>query len=127
MKLNQDCVREILLFIEEKQKPSQSLYIENIITSLKSKGYTEDEIKYALSKLDETPYVNFDLTEYNGLVLGGISSALTWEGHQFLDNIRNKTTWENVKSNIKEKVGNASITIIAAVAESYIKNKLGLN
>ena len=27
----------------------------------------------------------------------------------------------------KEKVSNASITIIAAVAESYIKNKLGLN
>jgi hypothetical protein len=39
----------------------------------------------------------------------------------------NTTLWEIVKSNIKEKVGNASITIIAAVAESYIKNKLGLN
>lgn len=127
MKLNQDCVREILLFIEEKQKPGQSLYIENIITSLKSKGYTEEEIKYALSKLKETPYTTLNLTQYDGLVLGGTSEALTWEGHQFLDNIRNTSTWKNIKSTVNEKVGNASISIIAAVAESYIKNKLGLN
>ena len=127
MKLNQDCVREILLFIEEKQKPGQSLYIENIITSLKSKGYTEEEIKYALSKLKETPYTTLNLTQYNGLVLGGTSEALTWEGHQFLDNIRNTSTWKNIKSTVNEKVGNASISIIAAVAESDIKHKLGLN
>ncbi|WP_251911587.1 DUF2513 domain-containing protein [Lactobacillus gasseri] len=127
MKLNNDCVRNILLFIEANQTSGKTLHVESIIKSLKLTGYKEDEIKYALSKLNETPYVNFDLTEYNGLVLDGISGALTWEGHQFLDNIRNKSTWENVKSNIKEKVGNASITIIAAVAESYIKNKLGLN
>ena len=127
MKLNQDCVREILLCIEEKQKPGQSLHIENIITSLKSKGYTEEEIKYALSKLKETPYTTLNLTQYNGLVLGGTSEALTWEGHQFLDNMRNTSTWKNIKSTVNEKVGNASISIIAAVAESYIKHKLGLN
>ena len=29
--------------------------------------------------------------------------ALTWEGHDFLDNIRNESTWNNIKKIISDK------------------------
>lgn len=125
MKLNHDCVRDILLFIEDNYIPGKILYIDNIIKSPNLKKYTDDEIKYALARLSETNYTNLKLIMVNGLVVDGTCGALTWQGHEFLDNIRGSQAWNYAKKTAKT-IGSASISILASLAESYIKSKFNL-
>jgi hypothetical protein len=51
---------------------------------------------------------------------------MTWEGHEFLDSIRDKPTWDKVKGRAAEKGATLSFELIKAIAISYAKSKLGL-
>jgi hypothetical protein len=51
---------------------------------------------------------------------------LTWEGHEFLDNIRNDSVWSSTKKRVGDLVGSVSISVIAAVAEAEMKKLIGL-
>lgn len=50
---------------------------------------------------------------------------LTYSGHEYLAKVRDETTWNNVKTQIKEKGLNVSIDIIKRIAEKYIQKKIG--
>lgn len=52
--------------------------------------------------------------------------SLTWEGHDFLDAIRDDSIWMRVKSRVTETVGTASFEILMALALAMAKEKLGL-
>lgn len=53
--------------------------------------------------------------------------GLTWEGHEFVDNIRNKNIWESTKKRVSGLVGSLSLSVVAAVAEAEAKKLLGLS
>ncbi len=41
---------------------------------------------------------------------------MTWEGHDFLDAIRNDTIWNRVKATVTEKGGGASVEVMKEIA-----------
>ncbi|WP_423748462.1 DUF2513 domain-containing protein [Bacillus cereus] len=51
---------------------------------------------------------------------------MTWDGHQFLDNIREKSIWEATKIKAAT-LGSVSLPTLSELAKSYIAEKLGLN
>lgn len=53
-------------------------------------------------------------------------NTITWEGHKFLDNIRNHSIFNTAKETIKNSVGSASISILQSVSIKLIKAKLGI-
>ncbi|PEW58205.1 hypothetical protein CN448_31480 [Bacillus cereus] len=55
-----------------------------------------------------------------------IISSITWDGHQFLDNIREKSIWEATKIKAAT-LGSVSLPTLSELAKSYIAEKLGLN
>lgn len=69
MKLNQDCVRDIMLFIEKN--------------------------------------VTFGM--------------LTWDGHKFLDTIRDSKVWSTTKS-VTEKLASVSMSMIESISAQVISN-----
>lgn len=123
MKLNHDCVRELLLYIEENIPMGVAI----ILTEEMVPGYQEGSVLYCAAKLIEANYV-VGSRKQNITGFGIVTIAeLTWEGHTFLDNIRSETSFTKAKNRVLETVGNASIQIIAEVASQVTVAALGLN
>ena len=46
--------------------------------------------------------------------------ALTWEGHNFIDNIREDTIWNNTKKKIKEKALPMTLEVIREISSALV-------
>ena len=119
MKRDLDLIREILLKIEERPTdiPPQGVTIE---------GYSQEDITYNTFLLHDAGYIKAIVSK----TMAGNSiypSQLTWEGHEFLDEARNKTVWEKAKK-VVEKAGTTSLSIfrpiLTRVAASEIEQVL---
>ena len=127
MKLNHDCVRDLLLFAEEHLEYGNRLFVNEASI----KDYATTDLIYAADKLYEAGYIDADKHVFFGS--HGIPSieikSITWDGHQFLDNVRDDGVWKNTK-NIISGFASASIGIINNVAtqviSGMIKSNLGL-
>ncbi|PFE42468.1 hypothetical protein CN317_23895 [Bacillus cereus] len=123
MKLNHDCVRDLLLTVEESDR-NELLSLHFLLDKNKLQSYSEDDIFYTIQRLIEAGYINADTqTYFEGQ--DAIISSITWNGHQFLDNIRDKSIWEKTKEKASV-VGGVSLPILSELAKSYLAEKLGL-
>ncbi|PDZ06296.1 hypothetical protein CON03_08555 [Bacillus cereus] len=123
MKLNHDCVRDLLLTVEESDR-NELLSLHFLLDKNKLQSYSEDDIVYTIQRLIEAGYINADTqTYFEGQ--DAIISSITWNGHQFLDNIRDKSIWEKTKEKASV-VGGVSLPILSELAKSYLAEKLGL-
>lgn len=117
MKLNHECVRELMLLIEESL--NYSVYIDTKVVEIK--GFTTEEIVYTADKLLEAGYITANRHAY----LGGDHIpqidilSITWEGHKFLDTVRDNKVWKSTKS-IISKFSSVSITMIENIASNVI-------
>ncbi len=123
MKLNHDCVRDLLLTVEESTiDETLSLYF--LPQKQRLENYQVDDIAYTIQRLKEAGYLNvMDITTSDGY--SAIINSITWNGHQFLDNIRDKSIWEKTKEKASV-VGGVSLPILSELAKSYLAEKLGL-
>lgn len=119
MKLNQDCVRDLLLYLEENLTLNDHLSVENI--SLKN--YSRDELLYTADKLYEAGYINCMRKIYDTTDLIILISSITYEGHQFLDNIRDDKVFAKTKA-ILSKFKSVSIEVISETASKVITNMI---
>lgn len=115
MKLNLDCVRNILLIVEEK--PFNVVYTINNLTE--KMEYTEIDIKYCCHQLYQAGYL--DIMEQNTphtLSMPNILYIydLTFQGHEFLNNIKSNTIWNKTKAKSKE-LGISSLKWIGEFAQ----------
>lgn len=118
MKLNHNCVRDLMLFIEDNLEYGYRLYVNELNLG----DYNQQTIVYSADKLYEAGYINALIKTTIGSDLPQIEvKSITWEGHQFLDNIRDNKVWENTK-NILSKFSSVSIGIISNVASQVISN-----
>lgn len=117
MKLNQDCIRDLLLYLEENLTLNDHLSVENI--SLKN--YSRDELLYTADKLYEAGYINCMRKIYDTTDLIILISSITYEGHQFLDNIRDDKVFAKTKA-ILSKFKSVSIEVISETASKVITN-----
>ncbi|MBN1461056.1 MAG: DUF2513 domain-containing protein [Armatimonadetes bacterium] len=53
-------------------------------------------------------------------------SRLTWDGHEFLDSIRNEQVWMETKSTIGKKIGDASLEVVKTVATAVSLKLMGV-
>lgn len=117
MKLDQDCVRDLLLYFEESLELNSSIDILKI----NLKKYESETIIYTALKLTEAEYINA-VPKYasNGLYFFPVSS-ITWNGHKFLDTIRDNEVWSETKS-IASKFSSVSLNMIENIATQVITN-----
>ncbi len=124
MKRDMDLVREILLRVEEADK-------ECGMEDLLPEGVSEDETRKYEYHLDMLVNQTGFVTGVNISGLSGetwIDLKLTWNGHEFLEAVRDPEIWRRAKEGAK-KVGSASIDFLWEAAKAYArhlaKEKLG--
>lgn len=126
MKLNSDCVREVLLTCEEVPLNSHPP-LENFFTQKRLEKYSNDEISYSMKKLVEAGFVDFKtIRVWGGPDFDGIFLDITWQGHQFLDAIRSDTVWTKTKEKISSTVGSTSLQVMGTLASTIASKLLGL-
>lgn len=141
MKLNKDCIRAILIYIEDhciyevdkfNKKRMHIVNLHELTQSVDVSIFLEDDIKYTIVKLLEGGYIIGSLIPKNSGVNFDIIniSQLTLRGHDLLDNIRPDPVWNKTK-NILQKAGDFSLAIMSQVAgetmAAYTKSMMNLN
>ncbi|MCT6891898.1 MAG: DUF2513 domain-containing protein [Lactobacillus sp.] len=121
MRLNQDCVRSVMLFIEDKNEFGSFLDLDNFLSAKELREYKPEEIKYVLAKLSETNYLHDRIEWVNNEIAEYSTGALTWEGHKFLDTIRDNKVWSKTKK-ITNKFASVSISMVENIASQVITN-----
>lgn len=119
MKLDHDLVRKIMLYLEDNLTFDKQIMSSQITIP----EFTSEEIQYAVNKLDEAGFLKckaFKPYKFKAIF------EITWEGHCFLDNIRDDGVWKNTKQKIS-KLASISLPIVSQVAASYIQMQLGIN
>ena len=129
MKLNPDCVRDVLLYLEDKLEyvdrydtavQRNKIEINRIAKDLHTKyGYEENDVNYATELLLEAHYIKSDkITQgADGAVFRCPINGITWEGHKLLESIRPKSIWEATKQGAS-KLGIMSVHALSTIAMS---------
>ena len=120
MKLDKELVREILLSVEAHDDPQG--WMELVI-----EGRSSREVSYHVMLLDEAGLLS-------GISLGGIGhfewqpKRLTYQGHEFLDTVRDGEVWKRTKAGA-EKLGGAGLGVLVELGKAYgkqvLKERLG--
>ncbi|RKJ68920.1 DUF2513 domain-containing protein [Roseburia sp. 1XD42-69] len=130
MRLNPDCVRDTLLYLEEQlainckdntfEFITLSQVTECMLIKYKNK-YTEEDIWYTIYNLRQVHFIEgkFNDTGNHKMILCNIEN-ITWNGHQFLETIRPNTIWEAVKNKAKQ-IGGISISGLSIISSSVIQ------
>ncbi|EJO5347306.1 DUF2513 domain-containing protein [Clostridium botulinum] len=114
MRLNPDCIRDILLTVEESTDFNSTMCYPDDYELLSK--YSNNEVLYHIKQCE--------LSELVTKVSWFIDSAcnihdLSPEGHKFLADIRSDTTWNKTKE-ISKKVGSSSISALKEIATGVI-------
>lgn len=124
MKLDQDLIRNLLLELESQEYAS-SLNEKQLREFSDEKGVDWKQLIYTIQRLNEARYIDAKINYANNDVYSVNISNITYEGHQFLDNIRDKNVWEMTKKRLSN-IASVSLPIIKEVASAIIKDQLGL-
>ena len=122
MKLDHDCIRNFLLYSEDELTLDSYIEQEKIEAFALSHNYSIDNVTYTILRLIEAGFikVTHDMSgEY-------MVTSITWEGHQFLDTIRDDKVWKNTKSAVST-LASVSLPVLAQIATAQLRKILGLS
>ncbi len=128
MKLNSDCIRDVLLYLEDNlgytdnqiSMEHKQFTVSDLAKELTS--YPEDDIQYTVEKLYEADFIRlvnikFDARKY---IVSAYIDDITWNGHNFLNNIRPKSVWDATKAGAS-KLGLMSIHALSTISMKIVE------
>jgi hypothetical protein len=122
MQRDMDLIRDLLVNIAEDLRFDGTRWFSpNKADDFGVTNHSVEEVAYHLTLLIEAEYLDGKA----GMGVPAIS-RLTWDGHEFLDNIRDTSVWEKTKERLQGIPG-VALSVVAAIAEAEIKKRLGLS
>lgn len=122
VKRNMELIRDLLIRIEaDSEMDGTTEFYFDTSEEIGLPAYSIEELSYNLRLLVTAGFVDGG----SSAILPLIIRSLTWEGHEFLDNIRNDDIWNKAKQHFAN-LPSVGLRIIAAFAEAELKHKFGL-
>lgn len=118
MKRDPELIRKILLHIEAH---------DNL--QFDFAGYDDQTIGYHVRLISQAGLAHANApTAMSGEIILQDSghTALTWEGHEFLDAARDEARWKKAKSIVKEQAGAVSIGVLTQLLAQLMRQAIGL-
>jgi hypothetical protein len=123
MKRDMDLIRQLLFIVEEDPMfNGQNWGQPDIYKKSFEDGMSIEAIDYHLELLIEAGFLKGQSRAGFG---SPVINKLTWEGHEFLDNIRDHGIWTQTKKRL-EGLQTVALGVVAELAKAEIKKKLGL-
>ena len=120
MKRDMDLIRLILLKIEKEVdgEPVWDLSIE---------GYDMKQVAYHCKLLWEHGFIDeYSPDDGDDELLDFAVGSLTWEGHEYLDTVRDNGFWNKIKTVMKDKMIPMTLSFVISTAEAFVCKQLGL-
>lgn len=118
MKRDMDLARTILEQVEDKSDGTN--WVDLVVPDR-----TQAELGYHVMLLDQAGLLTAEEVS-NTEIQYWRAIKLTWDGHEFLDAIRNDTVWSKVKETAKEKGSAMPFEIIKQLAMKFAASLFGL-
>lgn len=116
MKLNHECIRDLMLYLEKNLSYNNEITINDI----NELDYMSEELLYTSERLIEAGYIKAHIQSYISDEFPTIYvQAITYSGHELLDNIRDNSVWNKIKNKISG-LASVSVPIINSVASTVI-------
>lgn len=124
MRLNPDCVRDTLIYLEENltidytTKTFTTIKTSDLVEKimLQHTAYDAEDIWYAIYNLQQIEYIEGKFVNVgNYKMMFSEIENITWDGHQFLNTIRPQSIWEATKSGAA-KIGITSLYALSTIA-----------
>ncbi|MFR7638463.1 MAG: DUF2513 domain-containing protein [Allobaculum sp.] len=121
MKLDLDLIREIMLKLEAKEN-----YGEVLNREVQIPNHSTEEVAYHCDLLHQRNLVSSYSVKYadNQIYYFKVGD-LTWEGHEYLETVREKTRWDKIKKMITEKGQPLLLDTVKFVSQTLITKALG--
>lgn len=120
VRLNHDCIRQVLLDIEANLQLEKKSF-SDIVTPNTISTYGIDNVIYSLIQLSDAQYIDASIEAVKGPIPLIRVEKITWEGHKFLDNVRDPQVWSKTKKVLK-RIESTSITLVSNIASQVITN-----
>ncbi len=117
MKRDLDLIRTLLLEIEEKDDESGE------IISLADEFNLDEKLVGHLRLLVEAGLVDAEESLNQERKLNFLVYRVTWQGHDFLDSVRDDEIWKMTKDGAMN-AGGFSVDLLKAIAKGYLKKKI---
>lgn len=128
MKLNPDCVREVLIYIEEntfltmdeKLKPiKHTLWTRPLLQHCEEKGLSAEDTFYALYQMVNNGYIDASPETVGGEIVSYTIRDLTLRGHELLDSVRSEEMYSKVKD-VAAKIGGTTLETMAYIGKNVL-------
>lgn len=116
MQRDWDLVRKILLAVEAQETVTGRVEPTSI------QGYDQEKVVYHMIIMSEAGFIRVRESKSINQPAYCIGLSLTWEGHEFLDNIRQDNLWQKVKGTVKDKGLDLSFDVIKLAAKLAIES-----
>lgn len=114
MKLNYDCIRDIMLSTEELGF-QEKLNLERYKEYSNLSKYSYEEIQYNALKLHEGQYIKGIKSSASNVTVILRIYDLTLEGHDLLNSMRSNTVFAKAKDRISKTVGSVTLATLKSV------------
>jgi hypothetical protein len=114
MKRDFDCIRTILIALEALGDDRAYL------RSAAMDGFDEETVTYNMHLLIQADLVEGQCSNPLSGPRSCVVQRLTWNGHEFLDNIRPQPIWNRIKAVAREKGLSLTFDAVKAIASSVI-------
>ena len=111
-------------FILEAKAPLQGLDGNDLYKFANDKNKDKEDLQYTIIKLVEGNLITANL-RYASNNLQIYSVNLAYQGHEYLNNIRDNKIWKNTKK-ISSKLSSVSLEILKSIAINEINKVIGL-
>ena len=113
MKRDFDLIRKLLIFFEGKPTPEH-------VPVPPIEGYDDLSIRYHLVLMHDAGLLRCEASmSKTGRVISVLPFELTWEGHEFLEKVRNDTVWRKVCEVITSKGGSFAFSVVNQLATRF--------
>lgn len=115
-----DLIRKLLFYFDAKPD-----YTYTPVPNMEP-AHTEEHVTYHCLLMYQAGLLDAEAeTTQTGRAIKVHPLGLTWEGHEFLDKIRNETAWQKVKIMALQKGGSLSYAVISEVLKRLAQGALG--
>ena len=126
MKRDMDLIRKLLFYFDE-QSIDESQMQREIDWVPEIEGYDEIILKYHLLMMYQAGFIDGDAILANERrIICVIPCYLTWQGHEFLEQVRNDTTWAKVKKQVVTLGVPMTFGVLKSILLQEIKQRTGL-
>lgn len=124
LKLNFDCIRDVLITLENELQPGNEFQITlNDLSVNFFSDYLKEDVGYSLIKLKEAGYIDAVLV-YDDLweIFDVVCHDITFDGHTYLNSVRSSSLWADIKRKCKDNAIDLSFAAIIKAAATLTGN-----